>query len=191
MTAMTSARRTISTLFNETGAAIRLFALDAAGARTPRTTIEDNRGGEILTRVGNPVVVADAAGQCLEIVMPGARTRFLLVQAGEAPRHPFSLRTAPLPGSEEALHRYIDELGRGVPDYARMTPDIAAMARRDLALERAILARLGPVRSVYFRGATWSGNDIYTVTFANGSADWRIGLVRDGRIGRIALGPQY
>jgi hypothetical protein len=26
--------------------------------------------------------------------------------------------------------------------------------------------------------------------FANGSAEWRIGLAKDGTIGRIALGPQ-
>jgi len=35
------------------------------------------------------------------------------------------------------------------------------------------------------------GSDIYFVQFANGSAEWRIGLVKQGRIGRIALGPQY
>ena len=159
--------------------------------RTPRTTIEDNRGGEMLTRVGSPVIVADAAGQCLEIVMPGAQTRFHHVQAGEGPRRPLPPRVSPLPNSEETLRRYIDELGRGAPDFSSMTPDIAAITRRDLALERAILAQLGPVRSIYFRAVSWSGVDIYTVHFANGSADWRIGLLRDGRIGRIALGPQY
>jgi beta-lactamase regulating signal transducer with metallopeptidase domain len=180
-------------LFNETGAVIRLFELDRAGTRAARASIEDNRGGEILTRVGTPVVVADAAGQCLEVIMPGTHTRFLqmLAQAGEAPRRAPAPRMAPLPGSEETLLRYIDDLGRGAPDYARMTPDIAAATQRNLALDRAILAQLGPVRSVSFRGGGWSGVDIYTVYFANGSADWRIGLVRDGRIGRIALGPQY
>ena len=98
---------------------------------------------------------------------------------------------APLPRSEETLLSYIDDLGRGAPDYARMTPEIAAMTERNLPLDRAILAQLGPVRSISFRGGAWSGIDIYTVHFANGSADWRIGLVRDGRIGRLALGPQY
>jgi hypothetical protein len=34
------------------------------------------------------------------------------------------------------------------------------------------------------------GSDIYMAHFANGSAEWRIGLVKDGAIGRIALGPQ-
>src|SRR5262249_28378114 len=32
-------------MYNESGAAIRLFVLDDAGARTPRTTVEDTRGG--------------------------------------------------------------------------------------------------------------------------------------------------
>jgi beta-lactamase regulating signal transducer with metallopeptidase domain len=180
-------------LFNETGAVIRLFELDRVGTRTPRTSIEDNRGGEVLTRVGTPIVVADASGQCLEVVMPGTHTRFvqMLAQAGEAPRRPSVPRMTPLPGSEETLLRYIDDLGRGAPDYARMTPDIAAATQRNLALDRAILAQLGPVRSLSFRGAGWSGVDIYTVYFANGSADWRIGLVRDGRIGRLGLGPSY
>jgi hypothetical protein len=31
----------------------------------------------------------------------------------------------------------------------------------------------------------------YIAQFANGSAEWRIGLLKDGTIGRIALGPQY
>jgi hypothetical protein len=178
-------------LFNESGAVIRVFSLDHAGARTSRTTIEDTRDGAILTRVGTPVIVADAAGQCREIVMPGAQTRFVQVQAGAGPHGPLPPRASPLPNSEETLLRYIDELGRGMPDYSRMTPDIAAATRRNLALDRAILAQLGPVRSIYFRAVSWSGVDVYTVQFANGSADWRIGLVSDGRIGRLALGPQY
>jgi len=180
-------------VFNETGAGIRLFVLDGAGTRAPRTSIEDNRGGDVVTRVGSPVVVADAAGRCLEIVMPGSHTRFVqvLAFAGEVPRRPSAPRMGPSPGSEETLLRYIDSLGRGAPDYARMTPDIAAATQRNLTLDRAILAQLGPVRAVSFRGVSMSGVDIYSVHFANGSADWRIGLVRDGRIGRIALGPQY
>ena len=42
-----------------------------------------------------------------------------------------------------------------------------------------------------FRGVSALGSDIYIAHFANGSAEWRIGLVKDGTIGRIALGPQY
>jgi hypothetical protein len=42
-----------------------------------------------------------------------------------------------------------------------------------------------------FRAATANGNDFYIAHFTNGSAEWRIGLVKQGKIGRIALGPQY
>jgi hypothetical protein len=38
---------------------------------------------------------------------------------------------------------------------------------------------------------TWHCNDIYIAHFANGSVEWRIGLAKEGRIGRLALGPQY
>jgi hypothetical protein len=72
-----------------------------------------------------------------------------------------------------------------------MTSEVAGETRRNLLLHQAILARLGTMRAMSFRGVTPLGNDIYTVHFANGSAEWRVGLVKNGRIGRIALGPQY
>jgi len=34
------------------------------------------------------------------------------------------------------------------------------------------------------------GNDVYMAHFANGTAEWRIGLAKDGTIARISLGPQ-
>ena len=89
------------------------------------------------------------------------------------------------------MHRYIDELKRGQPKYDRMTSEVAGETRRNLLLHQAILAKLGPLRAMSFRGVSPLGSDIYTVHFANGSAEWRVGLVKDGRIGRIALGPQY
>jgi hypothetical protein len=36
-----------------------------------------------------------------------------------------------------------------------------------------------------------SGNDIYTVQFDNGWAEWQIRLVEKGRIANLVLGPQY
>jgi hypothetical protein len=47
------------------------------------------------------------------------------------------------------------------------------------------------VRGMSFRGVNYFGNDMYMVQFANGSAEWRIGLVKDGMIGRVTLGPSY
>jgi beta-lactamase regulating signal transducer with metallopeptidase domain len=181
-------------LSNDTGADINLVSVDAEGHRTPHGTIGADRSGSILTYVARPWIITDPAGTCLEIVWPGQRTRFLAVhprQEGNQPDQPITMRRMPTAGSEEALHRYIDELKRGQPKYDRMTSEVAGETRRNLLLHQAILAKLGPLRAMSFRGVSPLGSDIYTVHFANGSAEWRVGLVKDGRIGRIALGPQY
>jgi hypothetical protein len=88
------------------------------------------------------------------------------------------------------LRQYIEAVGRGQPNYERMTSEVAAQTHQQLPFNQAIIARLGPLRALSFRGVTSLGNDIYMAHFANGSAEWRIGLVKDGTIGRIALGPQ-
>ena len=180
--------------YNATGAAIQLYQLGADGKRTASGTIGENMSSQVLTSVDNPWVVADASGKCMEIVLPGRRTSYHtiegVVRADGKPEHPASWRTAPLAASEDMLRRYIDGIERGAPDYDRMTAEVAAFTRQQLPFNQAILSRLGALRSVSFRGVTSMGNDIYMVHFANGTAEWRIGLVKDGSIGRIALGPQ-
>jgi hypothetical protein len=181
-------------LYNASGADIRVFALDFEGKRRRSVSIGDDRSAPILTYIRRPWVVTDASGQCLEIIQPGHSTRYLSIEppgSGEPSVRPASRRTSPTPGSEDALRRYIDALGRGEPDYDRMTPEVAAETRGQLLLNQAILTRLGALRAMSFRGVSPLGSDIYTVHFANGSAEWRIGLVKQGRIGRVALGPQY
>jgi beta-lactamase regulating signal transducer with metallopeptidase domain len=180
-------------LFNASEADVQLFGLDPEGKRKALGSIGEDRSRQLITYVGHPLIVADAAGQCLEIVLPGMRTRFHLVESvglGERPVWP-TRRLAPRPGSEEALRQHIDAVGHGRPQYERMTEEAAADMRQQLLLEEAILAKLGPVRAMSFRGVTWLDSDIYMVQFANGSAEWRIRLVKDGKIGGLALGPQY
>jgi hypothetical protein len=180
-------------LFNASGADVQLFGLDGEGKRKALGSIGDDRSRQLLTYVGRPLIIADAVGQCLEIVLPGVHTRFHLVESvapGERPVWP-TRRLAPRPGSEEALRQHIDAVGRGRPQYERMTEEVAADTRQQLLLEQAILAKLGPVRAMSFRAVTALDCDLYMVQFANGSAEWRIRLVKDGKIGGIALGPQY
>jgi BlaR1 peptidase M56/Domain of unknown function (DUF3471) len=180
-------------LYNVSGADVRVFALDFEGKRSRYTMIGDDRSALILTYISRPWVVTDTSGQCLEIIMPGQSTRFLAItpDAGEHAVHPAPRRTSPMASSEQALRQYIDALRRGEPNYDDMTPEVAADTRQQLLLNQAILARLGVLRATSFRGVGPLGSDIYIVHFANGSAEWRIGLAKQGRIGRIALGPQY
>jgi hypothetical protein len=181
-------------LYNGSGRDTQLYKLDTEGKRTAQGMIGDNMSSSILTYVDSPWVIADTSGKCLEIVLPGQGTRYHTVEgspAGHPPEHSVPPRTAPLAGSEEMLRQYIEALGRGEPNYDHMTSEVAAQTRQQLPFNQAILTRLGALRAVSFRGVSSLGSDIYMAHFANGSAEWRIGLVKDGAIGRIALGPQY
>jgi beta-lactamase regulating signal transducer with metallopeptidase domain len=181
-------------IYNGSGREIQLFKLDGDGKRAPQGTVGDEKSFPIMTNVDSPWVIADGSGKCLEIVLPGQRTRYHTVQesrAGRQPERAMPARTTPLAGSEAMLRQYIEAMGRGEPDYDRMTSEVATQTRQQLPFNQAILTRLGALRAMSFRGVTSLGSDIYIAQFANGSAEWRIGLVKDGTIGRIALGPQY
>ena len=180
--------------FNATGKDIQLYELGSQGQRMARGTVGEDMSFTVWTAVDKPWVVADASGKCLEVVLPGQRTRFNTVEGARATDQPERLassRTAPRAESEALLREYIEALGRGEPNYDRMTPEVAAQTRQELALNQAIVAKLGALQAMSFRGVSGSGNDIYMAHFANGTAEWRIGLVKDRTIGRIALGPQY
>ena len=181
-------------LYNGTGTDIQLYKLDTEGKRIAQGMIGDNMSSSVLAYIDSPWVIADASGTCLEIVLPGQRTRLHTVErspAGHPPGHSAPPRTAPLAESEAMLRQYIEALGRGEPNYDRMTSEVAAQTRQQLPFNQAIVTRLGALRAVSFRGVSPLGSDVYMAHFANGSAEWRIGLVKDGTIGRIALGPQY
>jgi hypothetical protein len=181
-------------LTNGTGADVELYRLNSEGKREAGGAIGEDMSSPVMTYVDTPWIVTDKSGQCLEIVLPGQRTRFHTVQAAASAGQPLrmvSRRAAPLAGSDEKLRQYIEALGRGEPDYDRMSPEVAAQTRAQLPMDRAILGKLGALRAVSFRGVTALDTDIYVAHFANGSAEWRIGLGKDGTIGRIALGPQY
>jgi beta-lactamase regulating signal transducer with metallopeptidase domain len=178
---------------NMTSTNIQLYRLDSGGKRKLQGVVGENMSSSVLTTVDSPWVVADASGACLEIVLPGQRTRFNTIEEARPDglsEHATSRRAAPMVGGEETLRQYIEALARGEPNYDHMTADVAAQTRQQLAFYRGILSRLGELRAMSFAGVTTMGNDIYMTHFTNGTAEWRIGLAKDGSIGRIALGPQ-
>ena len=181
-------------LFNATGSDIRIYHLDGRGQRVEHGTIADNMSSSILTSVGSPWVITDRAGQCLQIVLPGERTRSLAVEMPATlgvPARATTARSAPQAGSEEALRKYILGIAQGQPDYEHMTPAVAAFTRSQLPFSQATLGKLGPLRALSFRVVSSIGSDVYMAHFANGTAEWRISLTRNGTIARVALGPQY
>jgi hypothetical protein len=177
-------------LTNRSGANIRLFSLRHSNERVASGELASDRSMDVLTAVGRPLVIADQAGQCREIVLPGQYTRFYVVEASGAVHGTSGvLRNTPVAGSDEALQRYLESIRRGMPDYDRMTPEVAAWTRQLLPQQRAILAGFGALRVMSFRGVNTTGDDMYGLRFANGAAMWQIGLTDDGRIRSLAFFP--
>ncbi|SFI29596.1 M56 family metallopeptidase [Bradyrhizobium sp. cf659] len=179
-------------VYNEMGDDIRVFNLDADGNRKAQSVVRPNVSWAATTTVNNPWVIADKSGRCLEVLMPGRQTRFHNVEASNIGAKPgrAARRAVPIANGEEMLRRYIEGVGKGQPDYEHMTSEVADITRQQLPFDQAILARLGELRAVSFRGVTALDSDIYIAQFANGSAEWRIG-VRNGTITKIALGPNF
>lgn len=179
-------------VYNEMGDDIQVFNLDADGNRRTQAVVRSNMSSAFLTTVNNPWVVADKSGRCLEILLPGRQTRFHNVEASNLGARPgrAARRAVPIANGEDMLRRYIEGVGKGQPDYDHMTSEVANITRQQLPFDQAILARLGALRAVSFRGVTALDSDIYIAQFANGSAEWRIG-VRNGTITKIALGPNF
>jgi hypothetical protein len=96
------------TLVNRSGVTLGVFQLDGAGRRVSLQFVEDGRSMYLLTKVARPLVIADAAGQCREIVLPGRTTQSHVLEPlrPAEPRDPSTgHRATPMPGSDQALLR--------------------------------------------------------------------------------------
>ncbi|MHC2439152.1 glyoxalase superfamily protein [Bradyrhizobium sp. USDA 4451] len=92
------------------------------------------------------------------------------------------------PGTEAALHRLIDGIASGNPDYTEMSPALAAATRKQMQWLQP-LADLGNIQSIRFLGVGEQGEDVYSVKHANGAAHWRIALDAKGIISTAWVTP--
>ena len=86
------------------------------------------------------------------------------------------------PGSEAAVRRMINEIQTGKPDYDLMSPALADATRQQLPQLQSMIAAMGALQSVIFKGVGPGGADIYQVNFENNSVDYRIWLGADGKV---------
>lgn len=100
-------------------------------------------------------------------------------------------RKTPLPGSEAALRELVDRIGRGEPDYGRMTSALADLTRVQLPRLQPWVASRGPVTSLEFLGVGERGTDVYSVRHENGSAHWHIAIDTNAKItfAQVTAGP--
>jgi hypothetical protein len=99
------------------------------------------------------------------------------------------------PGSEAALHRLIEGLTSGKPNYDdkpnydEMSPALAEATRRQLPNLQPGHEELGAVQSVTFLGVGRQGEDVYTVRHENDASHWRIALDSKGVISTAWVSP--
>lgn len=95
-----------------------------------------------------------------------------------------------LPDSEAMIRRIIETHVAGKPDYDRMTPSLAAIAREVADdVKTNFLRDAGPLQSVVFKSVTPGGADLYTVRFENLSTEWGFALTPTGKIGTLFIRP--
>jgi hypothetical protein len=183
-------------ILNRSGQDIKVFRLSNTGQRDsvsmpPMPPVGNDRSVRILAQRSSLVIVTDASDNCLEAILPGETTRTVTVRPpGVAPGETTMPRRSPLPDGEAVLRRYIEDARRGEPKYEQMVADAQDVTRRQLGRIRAILNALGAMQSTTFAGVSPADDDIYHVRFDNGTTEWRIDMAEDGKIRRIALGPE-
>jgi hypothetical protein len=100
----------------------------------------------------------------------------------------FQIRTTPLPGTEAALRHMIEGTASGQPDYDQLAPTFAQVVRSQLPHIQPMLAAMGPIQSVAFRGPG-IGGDSFEVTFAKGAQLWSLSLTPDGKVAGALFSP--
>jgi DNA-binding transcriptional MerR regulator len=93
----------------------------------------------------------------------------------------------PVENSRLLLQELVRQHQQGEPDYAKMTPPLAAIAEEQAEIIQAELQRLGPTKDITFKGVTDDGWDVYDVSFEKGRQEWSFSLAADGRFDGIVF----
>jgi DNA-binding transcriptional MerR regulator len=95
----------------------------------------------------------------------------------------------PYPGSADQLRTVIAECAAGTVNHDDYTPQLASVIHEQLQMVGQELERLGPLKSLDFRGVGAGGYDLYTVDFENGRLEWGLSKAADGRLNGLFMRP--
>jgi hypothetical protein len=149
--------------FYKTVNAQMTFTLDATG-RTVALTLHQN--GQTI----NAPRMDDAAAQLVE---KGVQEHVRFQQAN--------------PASEAALKRILASLTTDKPDFSKVDPGLVNAMTKQQTHMQAILAKLGPMQSLKFKGVGDDGWDVYEAQYQNGTMHWRIAMGEDGVVNGLFL----
>ena len=91
------------------------------------------------------------------------------------------------PGGEAATRKLVDQMQRKQVDYAQFTPDFAVLARQYASVTDGLIASLGSLQALTFKGVGPGGADIYEIKFDGGVIDWRILMAPDGKVAGVGI----
>jgi bla regulator protein blaR1 len=87
----------------------------------------------------------------------------------------------PVPGSEAALRRLLDDMRTPNPSYDEVAPWFAELLKQTQNLNQDYV-RWGVVKSIEFRGVEQNGGDLYEVHQQGGFSNWIVWLTPNGII---------
>ena len=90
-------------------------------------------------------------------------------------------KQAQQPGTAAALRQYLDSLHAGSPDYAQMTPELAAVVRHNQSLGDNEFQSLGTPKAVVYKGGGMANFDVFEVAYAHTTRVWVVWL-KDGKL---------
>lgn len=96
----------------------------------------------------------------------------------------------PSPGTEQALRKALEGVAAGAPNYADMTPPLAAILRQQIPVLRPALQKWGPLKSITFKRVGPGGSDLYEVAFRDHVMVWAVApLTSDGKLAGMGALP--
>lgn len=90
-------------------------------------------------------------------------------------------------GSEAALRRMVESQAAGKPNYAEMSPELAAETKKQMPQIKSLFDNIGPLQSIKFRGVGNQGWDVYELKFERAVLVGRIHLTPSGIINGALL----
>jgi len=118
----------------------------------------------------------------LALLHPAAFSQAGTNQPVAAEELPVTAVSAPSPGTEAMLRSLVAGLASGSPPYDKLSPDFAALVRRDLPMTHPMFNSMGKLNTMIFRGRGQMGDDVYDLKFAKGEVIMSAKLDAAGRM---------
>ena len=169
----------------------------AQGTGQPAIEIKADSPTQFSAAPGVLTFEMNAAGEVTDIIFQNRNGRSVLpridaatAKAIKAQQLRAASRITPYPGTKEALKRQIVAFENGMPDYDGLAEPILSKLHSNASEVMAVIAKLGPLRSLRFKSATASGADAFEVTFEHGQMEWWVSrLTPNGKISHFAFEP--